>query len=99
MSRKKKTETLSLFGAPPRAEIPPPPPPEPDIEAVQSERKLRIVPKREDPEEDVIIEPTDDGRFLVHVLRNQGTTCAAVFYTRYQLQLFLRRIPPALEVG
>lgn len=60
--------------------------------------RLRIIPRVE-PEEDVVIERTGDGRYAVSLVRHHGTTCATVMYTRGQLGMLLRRIPAALEVG
>ncbi len=67
---------------------------------VIAERTLCIVPPPvETPESDVVIEATGDGHFMVALLRHHGTTVAAVKYTRGQLEMLLRRIPAALEVG
>lgn len=63
-------------------------------------RALHIVPPLAPiPEEEVIVEATEDGRFVVSLLRHYGTTAAAVVYTRPQLEMLARRIPPALGVG
>jgi len=71
-----------------------------EAEDARETPKLRVVPPPvEMPEEDVIIEPNGDGRFVVSLLRDHGTTVAAVLYTRKQLEMLLRRIVPALEVG
>lgn len=87
---------------------PPPPvvvvePPAPIVAPVVNEappRALHIVPPLAPiPEEDVIVEATEDGRFVVSLLRHYGTTAAAVVYTRPQLEMLARRIPPALGVG
>lgn len=72
----------------------------PSDTSVVEERKLRIVPPpATTPESEVIIEPTGDGRYVVSLLRDHGTTVACVKYTRAQLEMLLRRIPAALEVG
>jgi hypothetical protein len=70
---------------------------EPHITPIVSERRFELVPPP--PEEDVTIEPMNDGRFVVAVLRHYGGSVCAVIYTRAQLEMLLRRIPPALEVG
>jgi len=72
----------------------------PEAEDAREASRLRVVPPVEElPEEDVIIESTSDGRYVVSLLRHHGTTCAAVVYTRAQLGMLMRRIPPALEMG
>lgn len=66
------------------------------------ERKLRLVPKPEEPlvpEEDVVVEIQDDGRYAVSLIRHHGGSVACVLYTRGQLEMLLARIPAALEVG
>jgi hypothetical protein len=108
-ARKKKPETVSLFGATAPIEtapvggerlvMPPPAPAEESKEEVERP-KLRVVPPPATvPESEVIVEPLGDGRFVVSLLRHHGTTVAAVRYTRAQLEMLLRRIPAALEVG
>lgn len=69
----------------------------PDATPVVAERKLRLVHSR--AKNDVTIEPTDDGRFVVARTRDYGTTVAAVVYTRDELEILLRRIPAALAMG
>lgn len=67
---------------------------------VDAERKLRIVPPIETPEEDVIVEPINDrDRFAVSLLRFHGGSVAMVIYTRKQLEMLLARIPAALEIS
>lgn len=69
-------------------------------ETVIEERKLRLVPPPDrGPEEEVSVEPLDDGRFVVAITRNHGGTVAAVLYSRRQLEMLLARIPAALKVG
>lgn len=71
-----------------------------EAEDARERPKLRMVdPLPDIPEEDVIVEPNGDGRFVVSLLRHYGTTAAAVVYTRKQLEMLQRRIGPALEVG
>lgn len=98
-SRKKTIEAPSLFVVPP----PPEQAPEyvvPHTTPVVSERTFRVVPPAApEPESDVIVEPISDGRFVVSLLRDHGTTVAAVRYTRSQLEMFIRRATAALEVG
>lgn len=61
--------------------------------------RMRLVePLKPVSEEEVIIEAREDGRFVVSLLRDHGSTVAAVLYTRSQLLMLLRRIPPALEM-
>ena len=97
-ARKKSSSTGDLFATASSA-------PEPvkvigSGEDVSDAPKLRVVPLPEaTPEEDVVIEPTSDGRFIVSLLRHHGTTAAAVVYTRAQLLMLLRRIEPALEMA
>lgn len=97
MAARKKTpdETLGLWLPKPLIE------PERDSGTpVIAERRLTIVATApETPEEEVLVEPMGDGRFIVSTLRDHGTTVAAVRYTRAQLEMLLRRIPAALEVG
>jgi hypothetical protein len=66
---------------------------------LEHERKLRVVPNRDMPDEEVIVEALDDGRFAVSLLRYKGAWSACVIYTRSQLNMLLARIPAALEVG
>lgn len=62
--------------------------------------KLRVVPPPASiPEEDVVVEPLGEGRYLVAIHRHYGTTAASVVYTRKQLEMLIRRAPAALEVG
>lgn len=69
-------------------------------EDVRERPKLRMVdPLPDIPEEDVIVEATSDGRFVVSLLRHYGTTAAAVVYTRKQLEMLISRSTAALEVG
>lgn len=69
-------------------------------DAVAETPKLRVVPPPAAvPECEVIIEQQADGRYVVSLLRDHGTTSAAVIYTRAQLEMLQRRIPAALEVG
>lgn len=90
---KKDTDSLGLF-------LPKPLPSadEPHDTPVVTERRFEIVPA-DLPEEDVLVEPFGDGRFMVTTLRRRGTTSCAVLYTRAQLEMLLRRVPAALEVG
>jgi len=106
MASRKKTQpsTGSLFGErelTPVARAPITVEPESSEEDDLPQRPhLRVVPPSEEtPSEDVVIEPTADGRYVVSLLRHHGTTVASVRYTRAQLELLLRRIPPALELG
>lgn len=95
----------SIMGPPPTAPAAPAPvsapaPPEPARETIVEAPRLRVVPPvATTPEEEVLVEPNGDGRFVVSLLRHHGTTCAAVLYTRPQLEMLMRRIPAALEVG
>jgi hypothetical protein len=85
----------SLFiASPPPAPAPPPKAPGTPIVA---ERAFRVVPT--EPEEDVTIEPEDDGRFWITFVRHNGTTRSAFLVTRAQLEKLVRRAPAALEVG
>lgn len=61
--------------------------------------KLRLVPKPDEPEEDVLVEAQDDGTFVVTKLSHKGTTSAAVVYTKGQLEMLVCRAVGALEVG
>lgn len=103
MMRRKPTGTGLLFEVPPppapKPEVPVPPPvsaPDPGTPIV-AERTFRLV--REPEEDQVIVEPLEDGRFIVSLLRHHGTTVARVIYTRAQLEMLIRRIPAALGVG
>jgi hypothetical protein len=51
-----------------------------------------------DGTEEVTVEPEGE-RFLVSLLRHDGTTRVHVYCSRRQLEMLLRRIPAALEVG
>lgn len=95
---------MSLFGAesvsrtaptmPAPAEVAAPPP------DAAERPKLRVVPPPAPlPESEVIVEQLADGRFEVSLLRDHGTTCAAVFYTRSQLEQLIARAQAALEIG
>lgn len=102
-ARKRPEGQSSLFVAPAvpavTATLPTPIAP-PEATPVVAERIVRLVPPPEPvPECDVIIEALDDGRYIVSLLRDHGTTVAAVTYTRAQLKMLLRRIPAALEIG
>lgn len=78
----------------------PSPPVSTVIDDIVEAPKLRIVPPPAPvPECEVIIEQQSDGRYVVSLLRDHGTTVAAVVYTRGQLEMLQRRIPAALEVG
>lgn len=69
---------------------------------MSDQRHLTIVPPAPEtpqPEDDVYVEPLADGRFVVALSTHQGTSTRAVVYTRAQLEMLLRRIPAALEVG
>jgi hypothetical protein len=96
-ARKKPADTTgSLFIVPPPVE---PSAPKYDSPVV-AERTLRVVPPPAAvPENDVAVEPTNDGRFVVTFLRHHGTTFSSTTCTREMLELLLRRIPAALEVG
>jgi hypothetical protein len=48
-------------------------------------------------EEQVIVEPCIDGRFVVSLLRHHGTSIAAVKYSKAQLQMLIERAREALE--
>lgn len=105
-ARKKRLELQSsLFGVPTNnapetaALVERPvtkPKPEPPTDAPPAP-KLRLVHSQ--PDEDVSIETTDDGRFWISQVRDNGGTRAAVLFTRKQLELLLRRIPAALAMG
>lgn len=72
----------------------------PESEDAREVPRMRLVaPLTPIPEEEVIVEAVSGGRFVVSLLRHHGTTAAAVIYTRPQLEMLLRRIPPALEAG
>ena len=111
-SRKKKEEQTSLFAFPtmttPKGESEAPPAVVADAPVkasalpvvVDAERKLVPVHLTQSgPDEDVIVEPVSHGRFLVSTLRARGTTVAAVYYSRKQLEMLLARIPSALEIA
>jgi hypothetical protein len=101
-ARKKTVETMSLFGAnvpaepTSRAELPLV---LDDVPAPEKPRLRVVPPPAPVPESEVIVEQTSDGRFEVSLLRNHGTTVAAVFYTRAQLEQLIARAGAALEVG
>lgn len=59
--------------------------------------KLRLIPSPKTLEADVIVEKVDDSVFEISLLREHGTTVAAVFYTREQLELLIKRAKAALE--
>ena len=58
---------------------------------------LRLVPSPKALEADIIVEKVDENIFEVSSLRAHGTTVAAVFYTREQLELLIKRAKAALE--
>lgn len=97
--------TMSLFATPPHPArhevlevkgqpvvVTTSPPPDP-----LDTPKLRLVHSQ--AEEEVAVEPTDDGRFWISLVKHGGGTRASVLYTRKQLEMLLRRIPAALELG
>jgi hypothetical protein len=102
-SRKKPIEAMSLFSPKVEAVVEACKPVEGLKEAIEEvlagAPKLRIVPSPKTPESDVIVEALDDGRFVVSLLRDHGTTIASVRYTRAQLEMLVRRGGAALEVG
>lgn len=68
------------------------------IEPDKVERpKLRIVHSQ--PEEEVVIEPSEDGRFFITLIKHDGGTRLGIYYTRKQLEMLQRRIGPALEMS
>lgn len=61
--------------------------------------KLRLVaPPTKLPESEIIVEKVGDV-YEVSLLRDHGTTVAAVFYTRKQLEQLIARAQGALEIG
>jgi len=58
--------------------------------------KMRLVHNQ--PEEDVIVEAQDDGRFEVMLLKAHGGTRMSILYTRTQLEQLVRRAQGALKV-
>lgn len=95
--RKKRVESESLF-----ANVPLAPPVRRIIEAApQTAPSPTPAPSehQEQLEEDIVIDRRSDGRFVVAILRHQGTTVAAVVYTRSQLELLRQRISQTLEAA
>ncbi len=67
------------------------------MSALLGRTKLRLVPSPKALEADVIVEKVSDDVYEVSSLRAHGTTVAAVFYTREQLELLIKRARAALE--
>jgi len=65
---------------------------EPHDTPIVSERRFAVP-------NDVTVEAVERDTFLVSRTRHGGTTTAAVFYTRAELEQLLKRIPAALAVG
>lgn len=96
-ARKKSAESMTLFVAPAPMPASAPQPPSTPRSSSPEPPKLRLAFSR--PDNDVTIEPAEQGGFWVSRTRADGTTSATVHYTRAELEMLLRRIPAALEVG
>ena len=112
-SRKKPDNQTSLFAAPAPIKVVPSRAVERDEALLVSSKgavaitnlgeddaperpKMRLVHSQ--PEEDVIVEAQDDGRFEVMLLKAHGGTRMSILYTRTQLEMLVRRAQGALKV-